>query len=189
MINRRAFLTSLAVLGVPATTSWSSSTGAAAATGPTDVLLMRHGEEPPHGPHLDDRGRARAAALVTLFPGRFAMPTALFATQPTKASVRSTETLQPLAAAFHLQLDESFAELQYLKLAKIVLTNRAHAGGHVVICWHHDTIAKLAEALGVTQPPPWPAKQYDRVWYLRYSAGRATLLDEPERLLPGDSHP
>jgi len=189
MIDRRSFLTSVALLGAPAITLWSRSARAAPAAGPAEVLLMRHGEEPPHGPHLDDRGRARAAALVKMFPSRFAIPTALFATQPTKASARSTETLQPLAAALHLPVDASVPELQYLRLAKAILTKRAYAGGHIVICWHHDTITKLAEALGAPQPPPWPAKQYDHIWRLRYAAGRATLADEPERLLPGDQRP
>jgi phosphohistidine phosphatase SixA len=189
MIDRRTFLTSAALLGAPAIALWSRSAWAAQAAGPAEVLLMRHGEEPPHGPHLDDRGRARAASLVKMFPGRFAIPTALFATAPTRASTRSTETLQPLAAALHVQLDESFAEVEYLKLAKTILTKRAYAGGHVLICWHHDTIARLAEALGVAQPPPWPSKQYDHVWRLRYAAGRVTLVDEPEHLLPGDQRP
>jgi phosphohistidine phosphatase SixA len=189
MIDRRAFLSSLAVWGIPAVLPGSWSTRVAQVAGPAEVLLMRHGEEPPHGPHLDDRGRARAAALVKMFPTRFPIPTALFATQPTKASARSTETLRPLAEALHLPLDESFPEVQYLKLAKAILTRRTYVGGHVVICWHHDTIIKLAEALGATQPPPWPAKQYDHVWRFQYTAGHATLFDEPEHLLAGDQQP
>ena len=177
MMNRRVFLTSLAV-GIPATRARTFSALTAVPAGPADVLILRHAEEPPHGPHLDDRGRARAAALVKLFPARFASPTALFAARRTKKSVRSTETLEPLAAALHLPIDESFPELQYSKLAKAILTNPAYAGGHVVICWHHGTIANLAAALGVVGPPSWPAKQYDHVWQIRYSAGGATLRDE-----------
>jgi phosphohistidine phosphatase SixA len=178
MINRRVFLASMAGLGIHATWPRSLSALGAAPAGPAEVLIMRHAEEPPHGRHLNDRGRARAAALGKLFPARFALPTALFATRPTKDSARSTETLEPLAAGLQLRIDESFQELQYRALAETILTSPAHAGGHVLVCWHRDTMTNLAAALGVVGPPRWPAKQYDHVWQIRYPAGRATLIDE-----------
>lgn len=180
MISRRVFVGSLAAVGIHALTPRRLSALSAAPPGPADVLIMRHAEEPPHGPHLDDRGRARAAALVKLFPARFALPTALFATRSTRESVRSTETLEPLAAALHLHIDETFGVLEYRQLAEAILTRPAHAGGHVLICWHHETITNLAAALGVVQPPKWPSKQYDHVWRIRYSTGHATLADEVE---------
>ena len=183
MINRRVFLTYMAGLGIPDVRARLVCVLSAAPAGPAEVIIMRHAEEPAYGPHLNDRGRARAAALVTLFPDRSAVPTALFAARSTKKSERSMETLEPLAAALHLKIDGSFGEREYRKLADRILTNAAHARGHVVICWHRQTIANLAAALGVRKPPSWPAGQYDHVWRIRYSAGVATLVDEPERLL------
>jgi phosphohistidine phosphatase SixA len=178
MTSRRVFVGSLAAVGIHALTPRRLSALSAAAAGPAEVLIIRHAEEPPHGPHLNDRGRARAAALVQLFPARFALPTALFATRPTRESVRSTETLQPLAAALHLQIDETFAETEYRQLAEAILTRSAYAGGHVLICWHHGTITNLAAALGVARAPSWPSKRYDHVWRIRDPAGHATLTDE-----------
>lgn len=41
--------------------------------------------------------------------------------------------------------------------------------------------------LGVEDPPRWSDRRYDRIWRIERSAGRATLRDLPQGLLPGDS--
>jgi phosphohistidine phosphatase SixA len=182
MIDRRRFLLSVAGAGVAA---MSLRLGAFAG-GPAEVLLMRHAEEPDHGPHLNERGKERAAALVKLFPSRFPTPSALFATRSTDQSARPMETIAPLAAALHLPVDDTFGDRQYLKLANTIRSSPALAGKHVLVCWHHGTIGNLAAALGVVRPPKWSPKQYDHIWRIQYTNGRATLTDEPERLLPHD---
>jgi phosphohistidine phosphatase SixA len=153
---------------------------------PAEVFLIRHAEEPPTGVHLDDRGRARAKGLVGLFSERFNRPTALFATQSSSHSARAVETLQPLADALHLSIDERFATLEYEPLASAILKG-SYAGGHVLACWHRESIADLAGALGVKHPPQWPSGQYDRLWWIRFENDGVKFSDEPQRLLPGDS--
>jgi hypothetical protein len=161
-----------------------SASGAARA-GPAEVLIIRHAEEPPKGRHLNALGRDRAAALTGLFPGHFAAPTVLFAATQTKQSARSTETLEPLAAALHLHIDETYAEPQVRELAHAILTRPEYAGSDVLICWHHETIVDLAAAFGVDRPPKWPHAQYDHVWRIRFAAGRASLMDQPQNLRLG----
>jgi phosphohistidine phosphatase SixA len=154
--------------------------------GLADVLLIRHGEERDKGPDLNERGRDRAKALARLFPRRFPAPTALFAARTTKASARSVETLEPLAASLNLKIDDRFDESRYDDLVLILLSGRQYAGGHALICWHRETLPALAAALGVERPPSWPSSRYDRIWFVRLTGTRVTLTETSQWLLPDD---
>lgn len=163
--------------------------GALAPGVPAEILILRHAEQPAHGSqvHLSAIGRARAAALPTLFPTRFAAPTVLFATRASKESNRPVETLQPLAQALRLRIDDRFPDEAYAQLASAILSGAAYAGAHILICWHHRTIPALAVLLGASHAPArWPDSQYDHVWQLRYRAGAVTFEDRQAPLLPGD---
>jgi len=162
---------------------------ALAAGVPAEVLILRHAEQPTHGSqvHLSAIGRARAAALPRLFPARFAAPTVLFATRASKESNRPVETLQPLAQALGLRIDDRFPDEADAELASTILTGAGYAGAHILICWHHGTIPALAARLGAVHAPArWPDAQYDHVWQLRYGAGAVTFDDRLAPLLPGD---
>jgi broad specificity phosphatase PhoE len=179
------FLQSLATGAIVALPSCRDVANARAA-GPADVLLMRHAEEPDHGPHLNDRGVDRSKALRKLFPQRFPTPTVLVAARTTKESARSVETLEPLAAALGLPIDDRFVAERYDELALSLLSEPKYAAGHVLVCWHRETLRALAAALGAAKPPAWPSSQYDRVWFIRFVRTRATLSEESEKLLEGD---
>jgi hypothetical protein len=161
----------------------------ASARVPVEVLIIRHAEQPGRGSqlHLSDLGRARAAALPKLFPTPFATPAFLFAARPSKESDRSVETLQPLAAALRLGIDDRFPDDAYAQLASTILTSGSYAGAHVLICWHHGMIPALAAALGAAHAPArWPETQYDHVWQLRYARDAVTFDDRFAPLLPSD---
>jgi hypothetical protein len=187
MMNRRVFLMSMAGAIAPVVVSadvvdWRPRD----ARGPADVLLMRHAEEPDSGPHLNDRGRERARALVKLFPARFAKPTALFAATSTKQSSRPVETITPLADATGLRVRDEFSNERFGALALHLLSDAQYAGGHIVVCWHRETLPDLAMALGVASPPRWRASVYDHVWFVTFTKATPALSDQSERLLPGD---
>ena len=184
-MNRRRFLQSVAGSAIVTWPAWRHAVAAGAA-GPADVLLLRHAEEPDHGPDLNDRGRERAKALARLFPQRFPTPTVLFAARTTKESARSVQTLEPLAATLGLPIDDRFVDGRYAELALTLLSERQYAGAHVLICWHRETLPALAAALGVDRPPAWPSPRYDRVWFLRFAEARAKLTEESQWLLPDD---
>jgi phosphohistidine phosphatase SixA len=151
--------------------------------GPIEVMIIRHGEEPKDGPHLNDEGRARAKALITMFSNPMARPTSLFAAKSSQQSERSVETLTPLSKALGLRIDTRFDDSEYKKLANTVLHSARHAGGHVLICWHRETMTELAAALGVQNPPQWPSSQYDHLWRIKYAKGKkVTLTDELQNL-------
>jgi phosphohistidine phosphatase SixA len=152
--------------------------------GPVEVLIIRHGEEPNGGPHLNDQGRARAKALIKFFKDPLTRPTSLFAAKSSPQSARSVETLTPLSKALGLRIDVRFNDREYKKLASAILHGARHAGGHVLICWHRETMTELAAALGVANPPQWPSNEYDHVWRIRYEKGKKVVLTDELQNLP-----
>jgi len=118
---------------------------------------------------------------------RFSTPVFLFATQASKSSNRPVETIIPLSAALNLTYDDRHADSDYAKLASDILTNSKYAGKVVLACWHHGNIPNLATALGVVNPPAWPGSVFDRVWVISYSNGTASLANDSQLLLYGDS--
>jgi hypothetical protein len=118
---------------------------------------------------------------------RFSTPDFLFATQASKNSNRPVETITPLSAALNLTYDDKHADSDYARVASDILTNSKYVGKVVLVCWHHGNIPNLAAALGVTNPPAWPGSVFDRVWVISYSNGTASLANDAQMLLYGDS--
>ena len=195
-------------------------------TGPSQVLIIRHGEkvgdpkkDNDGGRHLSVRGSARAAAVPSLFlaalpqlscalhhhavdfvgsyrqipskgaTSRFPTPNFIFATARSKHSKRPIETVTPLAAALNLPINDRFADKDpdIKQMAGAILHDLAFAGKVVLICWHHGKIPDIAKALGISQPPKWDGKAFDRVWQITFPRGKAALVDLPQQLLFGDS--
>jgi hypothetical protein len=111
----------------------------------------------------------------------------LIATQASKSSNRPVETITPLSAALNLTYDDKHADGDYAKVASDILTNSKYAGAVVLVCWHHGNIPNLATALGVAEPPAWPGSVFDRVWVISYMGGKASLANDAQMLLDGDS--
>ncbi len=176
MVNRRGFLWGVAAFFRRAA--------------PRQILIIRHAEKPGDNTdiHLNARGRARAEALVQLFPVQFDTPEFIFAAKASPHSNRPVETITPLAAALHLKINDSFANEAYQDLARELLGQPLYAGRVILVCWHHGKIPALAAALGIPEPPsPWPDSQFDHVWRIDYINGSPKLTDVPQHLLAGDS--
>jgi len=146
----------------------------------------------PHGCALSiGKGQSFTGGYVALqikgTAPRFSTPDFLFATQASKSSDRPVETITPLSAALNLTYDDKHADGDYAKVANDILTNSKYAGKLVLVCWHHGNIPNLATALGVTNPPAWPGTVFDRVWVISYSEGKASLANDAQMLLYGDS--
>ena len=151
------------------------------------ILIIRHAEKPKSedDPHLSEKGRKRAEALVTLFQTCFRAPQQLYAAADKPKSWRPRETLEPLKAALGLQLDSETLDADVLaeKLRQTADDTL------VLISWRHEQIPTLARALGAEHvPPKWPENIYDRIWRLMRTAdGAMHVADMPMALLPGDS--
>ncbi|MDB6033035.1 MAG: hypothetical protein JWM16_3373 [Verrucomicrobiales bacterium] len=163
---------------------------------PAQIIIIRHGEEPGGGSvHLSARGSERAIALASFFStnavvNRFGRPVALFAPHPTlTGSKRAYETILPTSQRWHLPVQGTYSQDQYIPLARSLLSNRRYRGRTVIITWIHSWIPQMAGALRVRpQPPAWDPSAYDRFYVITYSAaGQASFEDLPQRLLQGDS--
>ncbi len=172
---------------------------------PKQVLLIRHAEKPPDtekSVHLSADGMKRAEALHKLFeaspkrPEPFPRPDFLFATHNSSSSHRPVETITPLSKKLGLPIIADYhnepgkaGRKGMLALRDEIFGHRRYEGKTVLICWHHGTMHDLAVLLGARgAPAKWPGKRFDRVWRITYDgSGKATFVNLPQRLLPGDS--
>jgi broad specificity phosphatase PhoE len=187
VLSRRRFFAA-SLIGVPTTLARLAAWTDVPAR-PSEILLIRHAEktEPKGDLHLNDRGRARAQALPGLFTSRFARPDVLFAARRSKLSDHAYETIEPLARALSLHIDDHLPDGEYAALATLLLTDPRYGGAHILVCWHHESIPRLATALGASSvPPKWHDEVYDQVWRLRYAEERPTFEQLLQQLLPGD---
>lgn len=158
---------------------------------PSQVIIIRHAEKPVVGNELSLEGQNRAAALATFFTKdpqvlRYGTPVALFAPRPGKedGSVRSIETLEPLAAFLKMNINKQYTPNEFLPMVETIKTNPAYAGKMVLICWEHHLIPEIAHAFGAMQAPrKWHGKVFDRVWILSFNpGGQVAFQDIPEQL-------
>ena len=170
---------------------------------PAQIILIRHGEKPETGAELNAQGFKRAAALVKFFKNapavtRYGTPAAIYAAAPKNedSSVRSIQTVTPLAKALGIKINAGFTRGQTNKLARDIMENPAYDGRMVLVCWQHTNLVRLAQALAdynysqkAAIPQVWPDGAFDRVWVLDLSKkGKVVLFqDLPQHLLPGDS--
>lgn len=163
---------------------------------PAEVIIIRHAEKPPEGNELTLQGRERAAALVPYFREtavllEFNTPVAIYVPLPKNetSSIRSAQTVAPLAAALHLKLNSSFHKDEISAMAKEILNSERYDGKMVLICWDHKMIPPIAKALGVDDAPDkWPGDSFDRDWVIRFRAGaKPDFRNLPQRLMFGDS--
>lgn len=165
---------------------------------PGQVLIIRHAEKPENDAeiHLSPVGRRRAEALVAFFRQHasvteFGPPVAIFAAAPRHedGSLRSIETVTPLARAMGINVDDSYTARDFKDLADHVLDKKKYEGRTVLISWPRDEIPKLAKHLGVRPAPDnWDKGTFDRVWKITYPRkNSAHFVDLPQGVLPGDS--
>ena len=117
---------------------------------PRALWAMRHAEKTGDldDPHLSLLGQRRAAALVAWIPLYLGRPDMIFASAVSQHSQRPIETVQPLADALGLEINDSFADQDYGALAKAILTEERFDGRTILVCWHHGNIPNFLHALG-----------------------------------------
>jgi hypothetical protein len=182
---RDSALLILAAVGVITSATEAARAGAAAVAVPREVIMLRNAEEPAGSDvHLSAEGKARAKALATWIPATYGKPDALFASKPTNNSRRAVETLEPLAAALKLKIQDNFANDDFAKMVATVLSD-AYSGKRVVIAWQRGNLPNIAQAFGARQPPAWPAGQYDHLWRLQFTGTAVTVEDAVQKVKIG----
>lgn len=147
----------------------------------TNILMIRHAEKPDSGSDLAVAGQERAQAYVVYFRNYSINSSVvkldyLFAAANSSASQRPQLTIQPLAAAIGLAINDEHKDKDYQKVADDILQNAKYDQKNILICWHHGEILDLAAALGATGLPaasnwptsPWPSKVYGWLLQLCY---------------------
>jgi hypothetical protein len=167
---------------------------------PKAVILLRHAEEPKDDTinTLSLIGYERAKLLPQLFQTNSILkslgtPVALFAAgmKNKDSSIRSIETLRPLAAAIQVPINERFKRDDFRALSEEINDNPAFEGKVVVVAWQHKILTEIAEKVGLKKAPMYPSERFDRVWVITYEGGKkgnkGVLHDLAQKLMPGDS--
>jgi len=147
------------------------------------------------------RGWQRSGALAGLFdPAVGALqaglhtPTALYSPsygKPDKTQVHRTyQTIQGLEGRLGLTIQSPVPEGQEPALAEAILGSGDQV---VLICWEHQHIPALAQAIptvdATTIPTKWPGERFDVIWTfaLDPATGRYAFGQAPQQLLEGDT--
>lgn len=132
------------------------------------VMIIRHGEKISDDyTDLSPRGKARADCLINVFGsnGTYVSPQKIYAQSPSekKLSTRPRDTVVPLAQSLGLQLDLTYESGKTKKLTGDILSSNDEI---VLISWSNDKIPKIAESLGVVNPPEWNNNVFDEIWMI-----------------------
>jgi len=146
---------------------------------PAQVIILRHAEKPKEGPLLNEQGFKRAKMLPHFFKNyplfaTFAPIVAIFAAAPEKpgSSIRSIQTMIPLAFEFNLIINENFTKNNLHQLVSSIFSTPAYHGKLIVICLDRASIPVIAKLLGaVNSPQVWSKESFDQCWIIDYTGG------------------
>ncbi len=147
---------------------------------PSRIILFRHAEKPVTGIHLSAKGKLRAKKLahflstdpVIISKGE---PDFIFAAgqRDHESSVRSIETVQPLADKLDLKINDAFLKDDIEDLQKHIARSSKYKNKVVVISWQHEWLPFLAYELGATEAPDeWDDEDYDSIWIMDFKSSR-----------------
>ncbi|KIM80195.1 hypothetical protein PILCRDRAFT_9750 [Piloderma croceum F 1598] len=136
------------------------------------IYLIRHGEKPSDGSNgLSAQGEERAQCLRNVFAAGSQYDIGYIMAQAYKSDgsrERPYETVLPLAGDLGLTVDVSCDRDDSSCVEKAV---KAYAGTSnsksVLICWEHDELTDIADALGVKNPPDYPSDSYNLIWTIQ----------------------
>jgi hypothetical protein len=191
-------------LAVTTSPAQSSATNAPAVRDPNAlrnvvILIIRHAEKPETGMELTPAGAQRANAYTNYFrhfmvDSRPLNLDCLIATADSNNSHRPRLTLEPLSKSLGLPLDTRYKNKESTQLAA-ELQARPH-GRQILICWHHEQIPVLIQALGADPAKllpggKWPDNVFSWVIQLHYDPDGRLMPAETKRILenlmPGDA--
>ncbi len=157
---------------------------ASAQTTDLKLIFIRHGEKPVKGDNLTCQGLNRALLLPTLISKRFGVPSYLFvpslALGEATKHARMFQTITPLAIKYNLAINSSHEEKDSVMIAQDLKSKT----GIVLIVWEHKAIKSIVHALGVSGNFVWPDDDYDSMWLVTFSQGKAVLTKDKEGLKP-----
>lgn len=148
------------------------------------VVIIRHAEKPEKGDNLSCQGQNRAVQLAQVLYQQFQLPDYIYvpsldADKATSHS-RMFQTITPFAVKYNLAINSKYQDDDYAGVASNVLKKH----GTVLMVWSHNSIPKLAKALGVKKPADWKDSDFDSIWVLNYRHHTPELTLAREGLSP-----
>ena len=148
------------------------------------VVIIRHGEKPDTGDHLNCQGENRALQLPMVLERKFGVPDHVYvpvmASGKSQAHARMFETIVPLVVKHHLKVNSEFDIDAGPAIAEQLFKKR----GTILLVWQHEAIPALAAALGASSPPKWKDRDFDGIWIITYRGGHASLAFDREGISP-----
>lgn len=144
---------------------------------PAQIILFRHAEKELIGPELSLQGFSQANQLPLLFNNdrdfiEFGKPAAIFAAAPKKegSSIRSIQTVTPLAQNFNMDINTSFTKKDTSTLVETVLSHDSFQNKTIVICWERSGIPVLAKLFGIQELNfKWDKNNFNSILFIRYN--------------------
>ncbi|KIY02139.1 uncharacterized protein Z520_02277 [Fonsecaea multimorphosa CBS 102226] len=148
------------------------------------LYLIRHGEKPPKeadgedSPGLSAQGISRAQGLVQVFGHDSPYDIGYIIAQKPKTDGKETRpflTVQPLAESlkqynvpFNSHIERDHVDKVADAVHKYIKGEGDYVGkGNVLICWEHQTLEKIAKAIGVEDAPEYPGDRFDLIWTIK----------------------
>ncbi|KAH9829271.1 phosphoglycerate mutase family protein [Teratosphaeria destructans] len=138
---------------------------AAVVSAQATVYLIRHGEKPASGNGLSAQGEQRAQCLRNVFGASSQYDIGYIMAETPKSDgsrQRPYDTVEPLAQDLGLTIDTSCGRDDSGCVANVV--DNYSGSGTILICWEHDALTDIVEALGDGDAPTYPDDAYNIIW-------------------------
>ena len=155
------------------------------ATNLKQVVIIRHAEKPDKGDNLSCQGFNRAIALPDVLYAKYKLPDHIFVAdiksgKSTNQS-RMYQTIVPFAIKYNLDIDTRYAAEDVKDLAEAI----QKTSGYVLVVWEHNGIEDLVQKLGIENKEKWKDSDYDSIWIVTFTNGKAVLTVDKENINPG----
>jgi hypothetical protein len=151
------------------------------------IVIIRHGEKPESGDNLSCQGQNRALQLASVLHQKIGKPDYTYVPalklDKTTAHSRMFQTITPFAVKYNLSINSRYEVSDFAALSSSALKK----SGTVLMVWEHSAMRDLARALGIENPPKWKDTDFDSMWIVTYTNGKAELTIGQEGLSPSSS--
>lgn len=156
------------------------------------IVMLRHGEKQTNKSGvLSCQGLNRSLALPDVLK-RYGSPQALFAAAPKQHklgnSVRSVQTILPIATTYSLPINLNFHAKDVIGMKNALLDNTLE-DSLIFVVWQHDYLVKIAREVykerggNPTEIPDWTHNDFDSLYIIEYeSSGTVNFKKEAQNL-------
>jgi hypothetical protein len=150
------------------------------------VIIIRHGENPLKGDNLSCQGLNRSIQLPPVLYSKFGIPNFAYVPALGRGSAtkhaRMFQTIVPMSIKYNLKINSNYDEDDSINLAADIRTKN----GIVLVVWDHKAIPPIVRALGVAGfHLKWSEEDFDSIWIVTYTNGKAIFSADKEGLSPG----